>query len=892
MSHFNVFDEYRKRLYPIGRGHALWSPSPQQIDGTRQPAVQIGDVGYIYDGRWTFLFNVHLTTGAEGQATRLPPAFYPLYRSGVSWSLLPDSSQWSVSGGSSRCISVGVSDSTGALSVRTPSISVDFSSEVSVAYIGEAEEEAVTKHALRRYVDYARGNLHHWRHFFAEQGMDLNISDLIIVTACTRASSWTNSVRISSSSEANLCVRASLNTLANIELTYQNRANVDMNVMHNSGPTYRTDDETAGFDQCLFVKGYKVSAFDQIQSALRSSFRRRRSKNHSHSLGDLGQAKPENVGSDTSSGAPSGSSDKPVGRPLQHLPLSTPNTQLPGSSGEPDSSLTEISSPPNAEPMRAVCQHRYPLKSRGKHFAFLTVDQSHALVEKDNPLFYYGEEVTGTISVSAENLEKISSMEVVLQEFAAKGVRSAIQAIASKKVDLSDSQATANPGQYGIFEWAFSLHSPPPPKSLFSPYTSPSPDQLYDLRITIYRRGILSRDLALTQRVDYTLEPTTPTPHTSPRNLRDPTALPSLSKQILADSAGISKLPPQVQPWKEVKYPAFRIKGMLFHTQQVEYTCMPTIPSFCYTSTNLPIKFTITSANMQAIFFITSNPSAIDIRLSKVFALGADHARLGRARQGEIVIDASMKIGPSVSYRGTSLMYTVNVYPFKMVGFAPAVSPDKVLFVAKVSFAHPLLKELARPPAYFASASGASDTLPGPPQPTPASKPPPGSPVHAYSESRLSSDSRGQTAQKGLFVQQQNTDPSTERLAADVMSPVGGPSNTVRDEMQGLVQARQNPTPSTDDSESLTDDLDPGMPSTSVDPDWKTDALEYIHETANVAFAIVHDDDLLPFLDDITPEKDLYDVLCERRPRVYIIGGKSGADAIGENAPTSSRTCP
>ncbi|KAI0028780.1 hypothetical protein K488DRAFT_73503 [Vararia minispora EC-137] len=268
MNSLIAIDEYRKYLYIIGRGHALWSPSPQQIDGVRQPSVRIGDIGYIYDGRWTFLFNIHLASGAEGQAARLPPGFRPLEKSGVSWSLLPRSTQWSVRSGSSRCISVGLSDS-----------------DATIAYIGEADEETVTMHVQRRYVKYALHNLQNWKRFFVEQRMDLNISDLIIVTACTRATSWTNSVRISASSDLNLGVQASLNSLANIELTYENRAHVDLDVLHNSGPTYRSAAESVTLDQCLFLKGYKLSPIDQIHGILRSSLRPRWGQSHSRDAG-------------------------------------------------------------------------------------------------------------------------------------------------------------------------------------------------------------------------------------------------------------------------------------------------------------------------------------------------------------------------------------------------------------------------------------------------------------------------------------------------------------------------------------------------------------------------------------------------------------------------------
>ncbi|KAH8993659.1 hypothetical protein EDB83DRAFT_2211367, partial [Lactarius deliciosus] len=45
-------------------GHALWDPDP----GNLYPAVEVGDVGYIHEGKFHRLFNVLLPAEDESHA--------------------------------------------------------------------------------------------------------------------------------------------------------------------------------------------------------------------------------------------------------------------------------------------------------------------------------------------------------------------------------------------------------------------------------------------------------------------------------------------------------------------------------------------------------------------------------------------------------------------------------------------------------------------------------------------------------------------------------------------------------------------------------------------------------------------------------------------------------
>ena len=55
MAQYNVFREHLGIKYP-DYGHALWEPGPGKLYG----AVEVGDVGYISEGKFHRLFNALL----------------------------------------------------------------------------------------------------------------------------------------------------------------------------------------------------------------------------------------------------------------------------------------------------------------------------------------------------------------------------------------------------------------------------------------------------------------------------------------------------------------------------------------------------------------------------------------------------------------------------------------------------------------------------------------------------------------------------------------------------------------------------------------------------------------------------------------------------------------
>ena len=73
MAHYDVFREQLAIKYPAF-GHALWDPTPRNPD----KPVQVGDVGFIRDGKFYRLFNALLPADDQSHEFGVPEHHEPL----------------------------------------------------------------------------------------------------------------------------------------------------------------------------------------------------------------------------------------------------------------------------------------------------------------------------------------------------------------------------------------------------------------------------------------------------------------------------------------------------------------------------------------------------------------------------------------------------------------------------------------------------------------------------------------------------------------------------------------------------------------------------------------------------------------------------------------------
>ena len=82
-----AYDIYAEQLWNLGYGHPLWSPEPCSQHGE----VQLGDIGYLRDGEFCFLFNcmkeandpVNALKGVPHNFAVFRPPLAPRFRSNV-----------------------------------------------------------------------------------------------------------------------------------------------------------------------------------------------------------------------------------------------------------------------------------------------------------------------------------------------------------------------------------------------------------------------------------------------------------------------------------------------------------------------------------------------------------------------------------------------------------------------------------------------------------------------------------------------------------------------------------------------------------------------------------------------------------------------------------------
>ena len=82
MAHYDIFRGQLAITYP-GYGHALWEPSPGDH------VVGVGDVGYIYEGRFIRLFNILLPADDPSHETFGVPDDHKLFKPKVSKHIIP-----------------------------------------------------------------------------------------------------------------------------------------------------------------------------------------------------------------------------------------------------------------------------------------------------------------------------------------------------------------------------------------------------------------------------------------------------------------------------------------------------------------------------------------------------------------------------------------------------------------------------------------------------------------------------------------------------------------------------------------------------------------------------------------------------------------------------------
>ncbi|KAI0255031.1 hypothetical protein BJV78DRAFT_1151862 [Lactifluus subvellereus] len=368
---------------------------------------------------------------------------------------------------------------------------------------------------------------------------------------------------------------------------------------------------------------------------------------------------------------------------------------------------------PAVVPADAVTVHKYNLMSRGRDYALITVT-SHASDGRDPPLLYFGEELRGFIVLLQGDLESMRSMDIILQLFDSDRT---IPSGETKRVLLPQNVDSSHISG-GQIRWPFSIA---PPTAVVSSSSSSSAGSSFShvssyrhrtgprfqLIVTIYRRGRLTRNVGVTQQIYYV-----PLPGSS---------VPSCSSPISGGRPdGLTGIP----SWQPQEHPSVFVKGVLFD-QNITVECKLIMPESYIASDFIPLRLVMTSESIGAIDLVKV-PEIIDVRLLKAMVFGKQakvnrgfslrdpmplhrtewaalaqweldgyprefppsrghpHSRWCIELNGGLHRERPIELTASHRAPEFALMYFVCLFPFRVAGFRPAGDPKRELFMGEI----------------------------------------------------------------------------------------------------------------------------------------------------------------------------------------------------------------
>ncbi|KAH9038303.1 hypothetical protein EDB84DRAFT_1098834 [Lactarius hengduanensis] len=249
------YDTFRDQLaiaYPRF-GHALWDPAlgPKEL----HPPVEVGDVGFVHQGRFHRLFNVllaaddpsHVKYGVPEDHERLQLPFRHHIDRGV---LRPmDFHSYGVN---------VVSGGLGVLATGVGSADVSFSCTkkqgaiLSLPVTARREDTLLLGH-FRKWITR---HIDSWFTFARELGMRIEMEDIVLVTGCHRTRSWTNAVfsEVQASARVSLGVEVgAFGTSVNWEVSNPRIPGAALR----HGPSGKNLPE----NQCIFIRGFRAKRF-------------------------------------------------------------------------------------------------------------------------------------------------------------------------------------------------------------------------------------------------------------------------------------------------------------------------------------------------------------------------------------------------------------------------------------------------------------------------------------------------------------------------------------------------------------------------------------------------------------------------------------------------------
>ncbi|KAI9454401.1 hypothetical protein BJY52DRAFT_729609 [Lactarius psammicola] len=251
MAHYDIFRRHLSAKFPA-YGYALWEPNP----GNLYPAVEVGDVGYIREGKFRRLFNVllpanhssHRNFGVPEHHEQLTPTIenhinignldpHNFYSAGVT--LVPESDRWADGPKKEGEVSFSCPMNQGA---------------VLCLPVQAKREDTIAKTKFGKWI------IKHIDCWFAwARQLELEVErmeDIILVTGTHRTRSCTNVAFPGGQVDAQVSFRAKVDLRDDIvTINWQFSHERNRGAVLNRGP----DGEGLPEDQCIFLRGFRAT---------------------------------------------------------------------------------------------------------------------------------------------------------------------------------------------------------------------------------------------------------------------------------------------------------------------------------------------------------------------------------------------------------------------------------------------------------------------------------------------------------------------------------------------------------------------------------------------------------------------------------------------------------
>ncbi|KAH9032022.1 hypothetical protein EDB85DRAFT_1890866 [Lactarius pseudohatsudake] len=260
MAHYDTFRDQLAIAHPAF-GYALWEPDP----GEHNSPVEVGDVGYIRQGRFHRIFNALLPANhSSHEDLGVPEGHEPLrprMQDHINRGTLSPNTFYSygvtvVSGG------LEVIAAETANSVQDSfSFTRKYGAVLSLPVTSRREDTLVLGHFRKWIITHVDS----WFAFAQKHRLGIEMEDIILVTGCHRATSWThvafNEVHADAQRTSGPQITGNLGDPANWPVSGQ----------HSQGTVLRRgpSGENLPENQCVFVRGYRVARTSEILSRVR-----------------------------------------------------------------------------------------------------------------------------------------------------------------------------------------------------------------------------------------------------------------------------------------------------------------------------------------------------------------------------------------------------------------------------------------------------------------------------------------------------------------------------------------------------------------------------------------------------------------------------------------------